>query len=180
MDSRRSELLEKYWAAETSIQEEQELKEMVMQSRSEENEELKALFAHFEAEAQPELDASFDEEILSLITEEKETKIISFNDYFRRYASIAAAIMIMAVSGFLFTQQQKQYQSEDTFETPEEAFAEFKKQMLMVSNYMNKGNNAIEGFSNLGNADKSLNGLSNLGDASEGLNLLGEMNLENN
>ena len=31
MDSRRSELLEKYWATGTSIQEEQELKEIVMQ-----------------------------------------------------------------------------------------------------------------------------------------------------
>ena len=180
MDSRRSELLEKYWAAETSIQEEQELKEIVSQSQEEKDEELKALFSHFASEAQPELDASFDDKILGLITEEKETKVISFNEYFRRYASIAAALVVMAVSGFLFMQQQKEYQSEDTFETPEEAFAEFKRQMLVVSNYMNIGNSAIESFSNLGNADKSLSSLSNLGSASQGLNLLGEMNLENN
>ncbi len=180
MDSRKSELLEKYWAAEASIGEEQELRGLIKNSQEEEDEELKSLFTHFDEEAKPTLDASFDEEILSLISEEKETKVVSFSEYFKRYASIAAAIMVMAVCGFLFTQQQQQYQSEDTFETPEEAYAEFKKQMLMVSNYMNKGNTAIEGFSTLGIADKSLEGLSVLSTASEGLELLEEMNLENN
>lgn len=180
MDSRKSELVEKYWATETSIKEEQELRDLIQNSQEEDDEELKALFTHFEEEAKPTLGERFDEEILALISEKKETKVVSFNEYFRRYASIAAAIMVMAVSGFLFTQQQNQYESEDTFETPEEAYAEFKRQMLMVSNYMNKGNTAIEGFSTLGIADKSLEGLSVLSTASEGLELLEEMNLENN
>ena len=180
MDSRRSELLEKYWAAETSIQEEQELKEIVMQFQEGEDEELKALFSYFKAEVQPELDTSFDDEIVALITEEKEAKVISFNDYFRRHASIAAATLVMAVSGFLFIQQQQQYQSEDTFETPEEAYVAFKQQMLMVSNYMNKGNSVIDGFSSLSNVEKGLNGLATMSSASQGLEMISEMNLENN
>ena len=180
MDSKRSELLEKYWAAEASLQEEQELKEMVLQSQSEEDEELKALFTHFDKEAKPELDASFDEEVLSMISKENEGKVISFSDYFKRYASIAAAIIVMALSGYLFNQQQKQYQSEDTFETPEEAYLELKKQLLMVSNYMNKASTAMDGFSNLGTADESLNELATMGLATTGLEMISEMNVENN
>ena len=86
----------------------------------------------------------------------------------------------MAVSGFLFIQQQQQYQSEDTFETPEEAYVAFKQQMLMVSNYMNKGNSVIDGFSSLSNVQKGLNGLATMSSASQGLEMISEMNLENN
>lgn len=181
MDSKTAELLEKYWATETSLEEEKALRDLLKESpENEELEEVKALFDHFDVESERELDASFDESILVMIEEEQEVKVVSFTDYFKRYASIAAAVIVMLVSGYLFTQQQAQYTSEDTFDTPEEAYAELKKQLLMVSNYMNKGNSAINELSNLSKVETELQDFAKIGNASEGLELLSEMNVKNN
>ena len=182
MDSKTAELLEKYWATETSLEEERMLKDLLKDApEREELEEVKALFEHFETESQHELDPSFDESVLRLIgQEEEETRVISFSGYFKRYASIAAAVIVMLVSGYMFTQQQNQYTSEDTFDTPEEAYAELKRQLLMVSNYMNKGNSTINELSNLGKVETELQDFARIGAASEGLELLSEMNVKNN
>lgn len=181
MDSRRAELLEKYWEAETSLEDERELRSLIKEAQeTEETEEVKALFDHFESESEIELDDSFDDAILEVITEEKETKVISISGYFKQYASIAAAVIVMAVSGYLFVQNQNQYSSEDTFETPEEAYAELKRQLLVVSNYMNKGNNTMNELANLGKVGTEIQDLTRMSQASEGLELLGEMNVKNN
>lgn len=181
MDSRRAELLEKYWEAETSLEDERELRSLIKEAQeTEETEEVKALFNHFESESEIELDDSFDDAILEVITEEKETKVISISGYFKQYASIAAAVIVMAISGYLFVQNQDQYSSEDTFETPEEAYAELKRQLLVVSNYMNKGNNTMNELANLGKVGTEIQDLTRMSQASEGLELLGEMNVKNN
>lgn len=181
MDSRRAELLEKYWEAETNLEDERELRRLIKESQdTEETEEVKALFDHFDSEAKLELDESFDESVLAIITEEKETKVISISGYFKQYASIAAAVIVMLVSGYMFVQQQNQYTSEDTFETPEEAYAELKRQLLVVSNYMNKGNNTMNELASLGKAGTEIQDLTKMSQASEGLELLSEMNVKNN
>lgn len=181
MDSRRAELLEKYWKAETNLFDEKELKRLINEAQdNEELEELKVLFNHFDSEASVELDKSFDESILKMISEEKETKVMSISDYFKQYASIAAAVIVMAVSGYMFVQNQNKYSTEDTFETPEEAYAELKKQLLMVSYYMNKGNDTVSELSNLGKVKTELQDFAKISQASESLELLKEMNLGNN
>ncbi|MBO3700510.1 hypothetical protein [Roseivirga sp. E12] len=181
MDSRRAELLEKYWEAETSQEDERELRSLIKEAQeTDETEEVKALFDHFESEAKIELDESFDDAILELISEEEETKVISISGYFKQYASIAAAVIVMAVSGYMFVQNQNQYTSEDTFETPEEAYAELKRQLLVVSNYMNKGNNTMNELASLGKAGAEIQDLTRISQASEGLELLSEMNVKNN
>ncbi len=181
MDSRTEELLEKYWETETSLEEERALRCLIKSTPEiEELREVKALFEHFESESKRELDESFDDEILGMISEEKETKVISLSGYFKQYASIAAAVIIMLVSGYLFVQEQNQYVSEDTFDTPEEAYAELKRQLLVVSNYMNKGNETMNELANLGKAGTGLQDFAKMSSASEGLELLSEMNLKNN
>ena len=181
MDSRRAELLEKYWDAETSLEDEKELRELIKaEQHSEEVEQVKGLFEHFESEVKVSLDESFDASILEMISEEKETKVFNIQHYFKRYASIAAAIVVMFVSGYLVMEQQSEYTSEDTFETPEEAYAELKRQLLVVSNYMNKGNETINELANLGKVGTELQDFAKISQASEGLELLSEMNLKNN
>ncbi len=181
MDSRRADLLEKYWEADTNLEDENELKKLISEAKeSEELEEVKALFNHFDSEASIALDESFDDSILQMISEEKETKVISISDYFKQYASIAAAVVVMVVSGYMFVQNQNQYSAEDTFETPEEAYAELKKQLLVVSNYMNKGNDTMNELANLGRVGTELQDFAKISQASEGLELLSEMNLKNN
>lgn len=76
--------------------------------------------------------------------------------------------------------EQNKLQTEDTFESPEAAYEELKKQLLIVSNYLNKGNSAVEGFGSLGTVETELNDFSKLGGASQGFEMLSEMNVKNN
>lgn len=183
MDFKTSELLNKYWEAESSLQEEQELKELVSDSTDTELEEEKALFAHFGQKKSVELDESFDADLLTQIEgmeEEKGARVISMKDYFRRYASIAAAVLVLCISGALYYQQQQQYEMEDTFDDPELAYIELKKQLLMVSQFLNKGESTLNELNNLSKVPSELEELGKLSEASEGLKLLSEMNVENN
>lgn len=183
MDFKTSELLKKYWEAETSLQEEQELNKLLAASQDTELEEEKALFAHFHSKKELELDESFDAEFMAKIDqleEQRGAKVISLKGYFTRYASIAAAVLVLCISGALYYQQQQQYQVEDTFDDPELAYAELKKQLLMVSRYMNKGQSTLNELTNLSKGSDELQDFAKLGEASEGLNLLKEMNVENN
>ena len=77
MDSRLNSLIEKYWKAETNIEEEKELKELLLVSDAEDHEELKALFSHFDQKAEIALDGAFDKEIMAMIEVEPETKVIA-------------------------------------------------------------------------------------------------------
>lgn len=183
MDFKTSELLKKYWEADSSLQEEQELKDLLSKSTDTELDEEKALFAHFAQHKSVELDDSFDADLLAQIEEmeeQKGAKVISMKSYFTRYASIAAAVLVLCISGALYYQQQQQFGSEDTFDDPEVAYAELKRQLLLVSKYMNKGQNTLNELNNLSKASSELNDFAKLGEASEGLNLLSEMNVENN
>lgn len=176
MDSRIDELLERYWIAETSIEEERELKELISVSDLEEYEEIKVLLGYYEDESKVVLDGDFDEELLQLIEDQSETKVIKMNTLFRKYSSIAAAVLVLFMSSLMFMKDQESLTSEDTFESPEEAYVELKKQLLMVSNYMNKGNPAIHELSSLGSANNELAAFGKMSNASSGLELLGEMN----
>lgn len=178
MDSRIEQLLEKYWAAESSVFEEQELKALVAKADdSEEMKDVKAMFGHFEAEQELVLDHDFDEEVLSIIESTPETKVVSFSDYFRRYAGVAAAVLVLITSSYFFMQQQKAYEQEDTFESPELALEELKKQLLMVSNYMNSGTNGISELSNMSKMDVGMESFKQMGEAARGMRPISEMNI---
>jgi hypothetical protein len=176
MDSRVEELLEKYWAAESSIAEEQELRKLVSTAEGI-PEELKGLFDHFETEQSAALGEDFDQMILSMIETEKKTKVISLNGYFKQYASIAAAVLVLVMSSYFFTQQQKSYEQVDTFDSPELALKEFKKQMLMVSAYMNTGSNSLNELSNMSKANTAIEDISLMGEAARGMSTIKEMSI---
>ncbi len=182
MDSKMKDQLNKYWEGETSLEEEEDLKSLLSETIAEFEEE-KALFAHFESKKKAELDETFDDELLAKIAaleEPKETKVISFKSFYQQYSRVAAAILVLLVSGMFYINQQQELQPEDTFEDPELAYAEVKKQLLIVSSYLNKGSNTLNELNNLSKATSELEELGNLGQAAEGLELLSEMNVENN
>jgi len=181
MDSRIEQLLDKYWASESSIKEEQELKALVDKADdSEEIKEIKVMFCHFELEQELSLDDRFDQEILSMIEAQPETKVISLSGYFRRYAGVAAAVLVLILSSYFFMQQQKVYQQEDTFESPELALQELKKQLLMVSNYMNSGSNSLNELSNMGKMDVGMESFKLMGEAARGMRPISKMNILQN
>lgn len=178
MDSKIEKLSDKYWEAEASLEEEKELKSLLANGEhSEENEELAGLFGHFDAEKEVSLGADFDNELMAMIEAEPEVKVISFSEYFKRYASMAAAVLVLFVSSYVFIQNQNSYVQEDTFESPEAALQEIKKQLLTVSMYMNKGNAQIKELSNLGKADMGMEEFSQMNQAAVSLEALNRMNI---
>ena len=178
MDSKLDKLLEKYWQAETDLAEEQELKKLLKTSKEPSFEKEAALMDYFDEQAGVSLDDQFDAEVLAAI-EKPAAKVVSFKTYFNKYVGIAAAVLVMAISSVMFIQNQQAYQSEDTFESPEEAYAELKKQLLMVSNYMNKGNNTVNELSTLGTATDELSAIGKMSSVDSSLEMLEEMNISN-
>lgn len=178
MDSRIEQLLEKYWASESSIQEEKELRELVAKAdNSEEMEELKAMFGHFQSEQELSLGDDFDQEILAMIEVKPEAKVISMSGYFKRYAGVAAAMLVLVTSSYFFMQQQKEYEQEDTFDSPELALKELKKQLLMVSNYMNVGSSSLNELNSMSKMDAGMEGLKYMGDAARAMEPISEMDI---
>jgi len=154
MESKTEKLLHKYWEATSSQEEESQLKALLnSDSDSDELTNEKELFAYFKSKKSLELDESFDEKILGLIEVTEETKVFKFSDFVKRYSSIAAALLVLFVSSYIFMQQQQSYAQDDSFDNPEAAYNEFKKQMLMVSQIMNKGSETVNGLNNLGKFD---------------------------
>ncbi len=177
MDSKIEKLLDKYWAAEASLEEEKELRSLLSANEAGEYEELTGMFDHFDAEKEVSLGTDFDTELMTMIEAEPEVKVISFSEYFKRYASMAAAVLVLMVSSYVFIQNQDSYVQEDTFESPEAALQEIKKQLLTVSMYMNKGNQQINELSNLGKADMGMEDLSKINEAAISLEPLNRMNI---
>ena len=176
MDSKTTDLLEKYWGTETSVEEEQTLKTLLKEAPDGEMPEAKALFDYFESEAKCKLDADFDKSVLRMIEQtDKEVKVISFSGYLRKHAGIAAAAVVILVSSYLFTQQRTQT-TRDTFDTSGQVYIAMKKQLLKVFAYLHKGSLAINELANLTKVETQLWDFVKIGIASEGLELLSEMN----
>ena len=176
MDSDIEKLLIKYWDAESNPEEEARLKALLKQEEaSDETEEIKALFEHFEAEKCLEPNDAFETELLTQL--EAEAKVVSFNAYFRRYASMVAVILLLFTASFLLIQNQRSYQLEDTFDDPKMALEEVKKQLLMVSNYMNKGNEQINEIGRLGKANTGLGEFSSMNRAAQSIHPLSRMKM---
>lgn len=178
MDSNIEKLLNKYWDAESSLAEEAQLKALLEQEEaSNEIEGIKALFEHFEAEKCREPDDAFEAELLTRLQAEPEAKVVSFNAFLRRYADMAAALLLLFTASFLFIQNQRSYQPEDTFDEPKMALEEVKKQLLMVSNYMNKGNEQINKIERLSKADTGMDEFSRINRADQSMRTLSKMNI---
>ena len=178
MDSDIEKLLSKYWEAESSPAEEARLKALLKQEKaSYEMEAIKALFEHFEAEKCREPDDAFEAGLLARLQAKPEAKVVSFNAFFRRYGGMAAALLLLFTAGFLFIQNQRNHQTEDTFDDPKMALEEVKKQLLMVSNYMNKGNEQINKIGGLSKADTGMHEFSRINRAAQSMRTLSKMNI---
>lgn len=179
MESKYKELLERFWEGKSTLAEEQELRGLAQQS-CQQYPELKGLFHYFDKEKEQSLGDDFDAEVLAQITpnEKSATPVIPMNQRFWQWSRVAAAIVALVAAGFFY--QQQQYAVEDTFESPEMAYKVLKEQLLMVSHYMNKGNETIEQLNHLNKAQEGLKPLGQMQKAGVSMHILSEMNLNYN
>ncbi|MEP7321072.1 MAG: hypothetical protein ABI761_04095 [Saprospiraceae bacterium] len=141
-------LLDKYWAGDTSLEEETTLTTYFTTLNN--YEEFKAyatLFIFFNEERKQTID--LEDIILSKISmqpavlKKPEGKVIRMN--WQKVSAIAASILVIITLGIgVFQTQLKQKQSLaqlDTFDSPEKALEQTKAALLFLSSRMNKGTN---------------------------------------
>ena len=141
-------LLEKYWACETSLEEEVEIKNFFNQDDIPEHLLTHApLFKYFDQEGSKEvLDAHFDQTILDAITEERQEKLgkqVYVKSWYKPYMKVAAVLLILVSVSFVLTKylnkQEEVPALSDTYDNPEDAFEETKKALLLISKNIGKG-----------------------------------------
>jgi len=149
MDSKQlDELLQKYWNAETSLEEEQLLKEFFAREPVPEAlRETASLFRYFERQKNVSMnDAHFDRELRKKIrpnqTPNGTIRLFPFGSLgVAQLARIAAGLFVVVAATFFIHQEVKKAypdEPEDTYTDPKVAFEETKKALMMISNSFNK------------------------------------------
>jgi hypothetical protein len=137
-DKRIEDLLRKYWNAETSLEEEAEIKAWFSQNSDVLSSGEKAYFSFLENESNikapsrlhkvPQTDPSPGKHI-----------------YLKKYVRIAAAVLLLITAGYFVQQEMQESQkfaNLDSFENPEMAYEEARQALLLVSEKMNKTRSA--------------------------------------
>jgi hypothetical protein len=136
MDSKRiDELLNKYWNCETSLEEEQQLREYFRDKQVPHQwKETAALFRYFDEHKKKALDdGAFETEVLRKVTVPQRGKMVKvlFNAM-----RIAAGVSVLLVATWLVRNEVRQSTPQemvDTYDDPKLALEETKKALMMIS-----------------------------------------------
>ncbi|HMP98802.1 MAG TPA: hypothetical protein PKC24_03410 [Cyclobacteriaceae bacterium] len=134
-------LLEKYWACETSLEEEQELKAFLKQANLPERyNEAASMFQYFHAQQKIESKASIETAAISRFKQQPKGAMRSM---FYNISRIAAGLIVIALATFLIREEYLKSDKPDpvldSFNDPMVAFEETKKALQMISDNFNKG-----------------------------------------
>lgn len=142
MDSKHIEqLLEKYWNAETSLEEENDLHRYFQGKDVPDHlKETASLFRFFEEEKSKGLDKNFDAVVTKQIRQRQGGKVISMKNWFQT-ARVAAGVAVVVAAIYLIGREvrdSKPTEMTDTQSDPKLAFEETKKALLMISKNFHK------------------------------------------
>lgn len=153
-------LLEKYWNADTSPEEEEQLRKYFSENGVPEHlRGVAALFRQYQADRQfKTLDAGFETEVLEKISKPE----VRFD--WQPLLRIAAVLMIFLVTALLLKQhllipanhQVVVEHTEDTYEDPQQAYEQTKQALLLVSSLMNEGAQHIEKLETFSEAQETI------------------------
>lgn len=141
-------ILEKYWEGESSLKEEQALRQFFNQEEVPDDlKQFQPLFQYFEQEQTAILNGDFDERLSERLQQESTptTKVRSLNTYIKRIAAIAA-IMIGVVFFFNYwnTWQENKVFAEHEKQEAKAAYEDAKTALLLLSKKLNKGTSKAE------------------------------------
>ncbi|MFZ5429747.1 MAG: hypothetical protein ACOZDD_05910 [Bacteroidota bacterium] len=143
-------LLQKYFEAETSLQEERQLKEYFSQAETDPELELyREFFDGLTTADVAERDRILENEIMDYILEKESGSKSRYRQMWLTVSGIAASLLI-AVSGMLYYQQQQSFR--DTFTDPDEALAYAQHTLQFISSRYNQGMSALEPVQSVQNA----------------------------
>ena len=159
MDSKNiNALLEKYWNCETSLEEEQQLKEYFRGKQiPEQLKETAVLFQYFDEHKKKDLtDSGFDHEVLAKVKGPKQGKVVKLLYNSMR---IAAGIAVLVVATFLVRNEIRKGNPvpvEDTYDDPKIAFEETKKALQMISKSFGSAQDKARKINMFNEAQKSI------------------------
>jgi hypothetical protein len=161
MDSKNiNALLEKYWNCETSLEEEQQLKEYFRgREIPEQLRETAVLFQYFDEHKKKDLtDSGFDQEVLTKVKTPKQGKVVKLLYNSMR---IAAGIAVLVIATFLVRNEIRKTSpapiaTEDTYEDPKLAFEETKKALMMISKSFGSAQDKAKKINMFNEAQKSI------------------------
>ena len=158
MDSKHiEELLEKYWNAETTLEQEQELRAFFQSGNVPENlSEAAMLFRYFETEKSKKLNENFDADVTKKLQQRQGGKIVQMTNWFR-VARIAAGVVVMVAAVYLVGKQVRSGKDiPDTESDPQLAFEETKKALMMISKNFHKAQKEASMINLLNEAEKTI------------------------
>lgn len=137
MDSSKLQLLlQKYWSGETTLEEEQLLKDHFQQAEvPDELSEVAAMFRYFDQTKKNALnDIAFDRTLIEKVTG-KPNQGKSRNLVFNSMRIAAGVVVVMAATWFIRKEIRQTTPQEvvDTYDDPKLAFEETKKALMMIS-----------------------------------------------
>ena len=132
MDYKNKKLLDKYWQAESSLAEEQQLREAANAMESEKESQYFNTLHSFSAVT---LDASFEEELLKKIDLQEKAKPRLSSYMTIRNIAASVLLVIGAAYSVWFVQEQQQREAIAS----KVAFEEAKASLLLISSKLNKG-----------------------------------------
>jgi len=144
MDSTKIDLiLAEYWQGETDLDQEQILHQYFKGDVADKHLALRPLFGYYAAQQQITLrpEAATHPADLS----EAAAPEATVRSLWRRYSAIAAAVLALAVAAFfIFPREASESEREliamhDTYQDPEEAYAEVVEALQFISSKMNQG-----------------------------------------
>jgi hypothetical protein len=160
MDSERIEqLLEKYWNAETSLEEEQELHQFFQGNDVPEKlKETATLFRYFETEKSRTLNENFDASVTKQIKQRRGGKVVSMTNWFQ-IARVAAGVAVIVAAVYLIGHEVRKsspHEMADTESDPKLAFEQTKKALLMISKNFHKAQNEASKINLLNEAEEKI------------------------
>ena len=150
MESKRiNELLEKYWECETSLEEEQELKSyFLVNPEDKEFENSGYLFQYLSHERSKDLPSNFFSDDRWLKEVESQGSIGDRRWHSLNFIWKVAAVVVIGLTAAFFGSRWISQNTvdktplvlqTDTYQTPEEAYAETMKALMLISHHMNTG-----------------------------------------
>jgi hypothetical protein len=153
------QVLEKYWACETSLEEEEMLRLFFEQKQLPEKfKETADMFAYFAA--QRKLESNDKPEAVVVNRYKQQPKGIA-RSMFYNISRIAAGVLVIAVATFLiraeYLKSDKPDPVLDSFNDPMIAFEETKKALMLISENFNKGKREAQKINMLNEATEIVN-----------------------
>ncbi len=162
MEQKIKDLLKKYYEGNTSLDEENSLKESFSKlDVTTENYVDKELLCFFKIkDSDLESNQNFEEKLIKLIdNQERRPKVVP---YLYQFLTMAASIAIIITCFLVIYQQAHKFKLKDTYKDPQLAYLEAKRSLYYISERLNKGTRPLNEISKMEKGVSHLSSISYL------------------